>query len=504
MPAVSLPAPTGGWNARDGLGEMPPLDAVILDNWFPRPADLVQRNGYVNYSTGLGAQVNAVMAYNAGTSSKLFAAAGANIYDCTSGGAVGAAVFSTATSDKWLHTNVATPGGNFLYLANGVDKPLLYDGTTWTSIDGLSTPAITGVTTTSLTHPYVAKQRVWFIENNSLRVWYLPVNSVGGAASSLDFGTLCRRGGYLVSMAEWTVEGGFGMSDYVAFVTSEGELLVYAGSDPSTPTAWALLGIWYVGSPMGNKCFSKYGADLLLVSKEGLTPMSQGRFFADLGNKGTLTDKIQWAISTSTSLYATNFGWQVIPYPIANALILNVPVSIGNQEQYVMNSVTGAWCRFTGWAANCWEMYKDNVYFGGNGVVCKAWVGNDDNAIQIVSDAQQAFNYFGMKGFLKRWTMMRPILNTTGKPALAANINVDFDDTKPTTALSYSGLTANAWDGTTWDSGIWGGGTGQIYKQWNGLNGVGYAAAVRLQCAAKGISTAWISTDLMMERGGVL
>src|SRR5512135_3576870 len=171
MPAVSLPAPTGGWNARDGLGEMPPLDAVILDNWFPRPADVLQRPGSTNWATGLGAQVNAVMAYNAGASSKLFAAAGANIYDCTAGGSVGAAVFSTATSDRWLHTNVATPGGNFLNLANGVDKPLLYNGTAWTAIDGASTPAITGVTTTLLTNPDVAKQRVWFIESGSLRAW---------------------------------------------------------------------------------------------------------------------------------------------------------------------------------------------------------------------------------------------------------------------------------------------------------------------------------------------
>jgi hypothetical protein len=500
----SLPAPVGGWDAKNSLGEMPPENAVFLNNWFPRPSDVMLRNGYRKFATGLGGQVNAVMSYNAGENTKLFAASGANIYDVTAGGAVGAPVWTTATSDKWYHTNVATPGGNFLYLANGVDKPLLYNGTTWTAIDGASTPAITGVTTTLLTHPYVAKQRVWFIETRSLRAWYLPVISVGGAANSLDFGSLCRRGGYLVSMAEWTVEGGFGMSDYVAFITSEGEMLIYSGTDPSNSAAWSLLGIWYVGSPIGRKCFTKFGSDLLLITQEGLTPMSQGRFFAELGNKGTLTDNIQWAISAATSLYGSNFGWQAISYPLQNALLLNVPVSAGLQEQYVQNTVTGAWCRFTGWAANAWEMSQDQIYFGGNGYVGQAWYGNDDSGVQINGDALQAFNYFGLRGKLKRYTMMRPIVSSNGQPAIYANVNVDFDTTAPSTSLTYSAPSGSVWGSSIWGAAKWGGGSNSIYKSWNGINGIGYAAAPRFMCAAKGTSVTWISTDIVMEPGAIL
>jgi hypothetical protein len=509
MPSIpsSLPSPVGGWNVRDALGNMEPTDAVTLTNWFPRPADVQLRNGYSQWARGLGGQVNAVMGYHAGITSKLFGASGANVYDVTSSGAVGAAVISGATSDKWLHTNVATSGGNFLYLANGADKPQLFDGTNWTAIDGASTPAITGVTTTKLTHPYVAKQRVWFIEINTLHVWYLPVASIGGAASMIDFGPLCRRGGYLVGIAEWSVSGGFGMNDYVVFLTSEGEVLIYQGSDPTSSTTWSLVGIWWLGTPMGYKSMCKFGAELLLICKEGLYPFSMGTFFGsftgDTGEKGALTDKIQWQVSQATTSYATNYGWQIQPYPIANALILNVPVALGQQQQYVMNTVTGAWCQFTGWAANCWELYKDNVYFGGNGYVALAWNGNDDNGVQITGDAKQAFNYFESRGILKRFTMMRPILNASGQPAIAANVNVDFDDTIPTTSLSYAGSTGSVWDTGTWDSAVWGG-SGQIYKSWTGVNGIGYCAAPRLVCAAKGLTVNWLSTDIVMEHGGIL
>jgi len=500
---VSLPAPIGGWNARDALAEMKETDAPILQNWFPTPTYVTLRPGMVKWATGLPSQVNSVMAYNAGTTSKLFAASGTSVYDVTSNGAVGAAVVTGLTTDKLLHTNCATAGGNFLYFVNGLDKPRLYNGTTWTAIDGASTPAITGVTTTLLSNVYFAKQRLWFVEKGSLRVWFLPVVSVGGAASSIDFGSLCRRGGYLVAMAEWTVEGGFGMKDLTVFVTSEGEMLIYEGTDPSSASTWSLVGIYYMGSPMGPKCFCKAGTDLLYISKEGLVPLSQGRFFADISNKGTLTDKIQWAISQATTMYANNWGWQVQPYPLGNALLLNIPMGTGLQQQYVMNTVTGSWCNFTGWNANAWEMLQDQIYFGDSGFVGKAWFGNDDAGVQINGDAQQAFNYFKAPGILKRWTMARPIIGASSSPAVLCNINVDFDSTAPNAVLNATPTTYGTWDVAKWDVGTWGG-TQDIYKNWQGVTGVGYCAALRVIASGKGNTINWMSTDLVMERGGVL
>ena len=124
LPA-SLAAPVGGWNARDALGNMPPLDAVYLTNWYPATTDVRLRNGYTNYSTGLGAQVETILVYAGGTTDKLFAITSAgNLYDCTSGGAVGAAAVSGLSNGRWQYTNIATPGGNFLVAFNGTDAGL--------------------------------------------------------------------------------------------------------------------------------------------------------------------------------------------------------------------------------------------------------------------------------------------------------------------------------------------------------------------------------------------
>lgn len=494
---VSVPSPVGGWNAKNALSDMPPEDAVYLVNMFPITSGVMVRQGYVQWATGLPTTVNTVMAYNGGATSKLFAASGTAIYDVTTQGAVGAAAVTGLTNDKLIHTNFANTGGNYLYWVNGADNPQYYDGSTWT------TPAITGFTKANASYVYATKQRVWFIEKNTLKCWYLPTAAVAGACTGLDLGPYCSRGGYLVAMHSWTASGGFGTTEYVVFITSEGEVVIWQGTDPSSSTTWALVGTWRFGSPLGAKCFAKAGGDLLILTKDGLTPLNQGRFFADLGNKENVTDKIQWAISQATSSYGSSYGWCLQIYPQNNMLLLNVPVSSTAQEQYVMNTVTGAWCNFTGWAANCWELLQDNIYFGGNTVVCKAWSGYQDNGSAISFSAKQAFSYYGAPGQLKRWTMIRPNILTNGSPGIVCAVNVDFSDEDVYTTVTTAPNTAGTWDSATWDSSVFGGDAAP-QALWQGVNGLGYCAATRMKGNVNGISLQWAATDVVMERGGVI
>ena len=110
---VSLPAPTGGWNARDSLTGMSPLDAVTLTNWYPATTECQLRKGYAQWATGISGQVQTVMAYSGGSTEKLFAInASGSVYDVTATGAVGAAVLTGLSNGKWGYLNIATAGGN--------------------------------------------------------------------------------------------------------------------------------------------------------------------------------------------------------------------------------------------------------------------------------------------------------------------------------------------------------------------------------------------------------
>jgi len=498
--SVSLPAPIGGWNARDSLGDMPATDAVYLTNWFPATTELILRSGYTKWATGLPAEVDTLMNYQPGTTGKLLAISGGSVYDVTSQGAVGAALLTGLANSRWQYCNITTAGGSFLYMANGVSTPYIYNGSTWTAITGSSTPAITGVTTTGLNNPIVFKSRVFFTESNTLKVWYLPTLSLGGTAKSLDLSSFAYKGGHIVQHATWTIDAGYGVDDYYVAYTSKGQVVVYKGSDPDVD--FALAGVWDFGTPVGNRCMYKYGGDMLLLGQDGLTPLSSELQSSRLDPRVALTDKIQWAISDAVTNYGSEFGWQMLFFPQQNQLWLNVPNPI-QISQFAMNTITRNWCNYTGWNAYSWELFNDQPYFGGNGYVGRAWYTNSDNGANITAVALQAFSSFDSPGELKRFTMAKPIFRTSGNPAIYTNINVDFNLATPTTILNYTPTLTGTWDSGRWDSALWGGGL-SVLQQWQGVNGVGYYGAPVVTTASNNLDVRWVSTDIVIEKGAVL
>ena len=501
---ASVPAPIGGWNARDPLGQMDPTDAVSLDNFWPLPYDVMVRKGYTQHVTGLPAQVESLMVYASPTSQKMFAASSTSFYDVSVAGAVGAAVLSSLTNARWEDVNVSTSGGNFLLCVNGVDKLRGYNGATWWT-DGDGTHDVTGVDTATWTTVNLFKNRVWGIQGNSLKAWYLPVDSIAGAANPLNFQSIARLGGHLVAMGTWTIDAGFGVDDMAVFITSMGEVIVYRGIDPSNAATWALAGLWQIGAPFSTRCLMKYSGDLLLMTYDGLLPLAQALQSSRLDPRVAVTDKIYTAISQATSDYQSHYGWDLAYYAKANMLMLNIPVFEGSQQQqYAMNTITKAWCNFSGISANCWAIFNDEPYFGGSNYVGLFWNSfSDGTATNITGNAQQAFNYFNMRGQTKRWTMIRPTLRTNGIPAAMAILNIDFTDYDAIGQLSFSRTTAGLWDTAVWDTAIWGSAL-NVSNAWQGVNGMGYCAGLRIKISAYGIESHWASTDFVMEPGAVI
>ena len=577
---ASVPSPIGGWNARDSVAEMNPLDAVVLNNFYPTPSEIQLRKGYTEYATGITGQVDTLMQYSGGSTNKLFAAAGSVIYDVSSAGAATSAVTGQG-SDRLQYVNASTAGGNFLVAVNGTDAALNYDGTNWvkyantstaqtisnltssgtlctlststahglvtgnqvtitgaspsqyngtfriTVLSGtsftytaLSAPAtspasplgsytvakfITGVDSSNLIHVNLHKDRLYFVEEGTLNFWYLPVNAISGAATSYPLGAIARNGGYIMAMGTWTLDAGYGVDDYAVFITNNGEAIVYKGSDPSDPNDWSLIGVWQLGQVFARRCFFKFAGDLLLITQDGIVPLAGALQSSRLDPRINVTDKIYYAVSQAADLYNTEFGWQIHYYAKQNMLIFNIPV-IGGQQQYVMHNITKAWASFSGINATCFELYDEDMYFGGNGYVGKFWDGLSDNDQNIKASCQQAYSYFDARGQLKRFTMVRPILFTdNGTPAVLCGINTDFDTQNNVGQVSFNPalVSVGIWDTSTWDDAEWGGGN-TISKQWQGVTGIGYAAGIILNIATQDIDVRWASTDYVMERGAIL
>ena len=502
---ASVPAPVGGWNARDSIANMQPLDAVQLINFFPTISNCVLRGGSTNWATGMTGQVQTIMVYNGSTSSKMFAAVGTpdlKFYDASTAGAATATTVTGLTNAIWEYINITTTGGTYLYAVNGADKPRLYDGTSWVAIDAASTPAITGVTTTTLSNVTLFKNRLWFIQKDTLKAWYLPTSAVGGAAQVLDLSSIAKFGGKLVDLDTWTIDAGYGVDDNLVFVTSNGEVIVYRGTDPASDATWALTGVWKLGSPIGNRSMLKWGGDLLILTYDGLMPMAQSLQSSRLDPRVALSNKIQGAIVAATAAYSSStVGWQVYYNARRNAVWINVPIAEGQQEQYVMNTITTSWAQFQGWTANVWETYNDNPYYGGNGVVVRAWDDTYvDNTSNISTNVFQAFNYFDSRGVKKYFTRARPSIFTNGAPAIFVGINVDFNVDDTTAPISASASAVGLWDAGTWDSALWGSGL-QITNNWQGVTGLGYCGSIQLKSASSGLQIEWASTDVVYQTG---
>ena len=493
------PAPVGGWNARDSLAEMKPNEAVSLVNWFPGTSYCEIRGGNVSHATGMTGTGKTLAVYNAlsGTN-KMFCTTVSGTYEVTSAGAVGASV-AARTDGKHQWTMFGDGTSNWLIMVNGADKPLYYDGSTWTAVDGVSTPALTGLTTTNIIGVNVFKGRLFFIAKQSLSFWYLNAGVAGGALTEFDLSAECTRGGYLMAMASWTIDGGNGSDDRAVFITSEGEVIVYQGNNPSNAAAWAKVGTYYLGMPLGRRCYAQYGGDLVILTENGAYPLSAGLQSAAIDYKAALSFLIENAFTSAARSYGDTFGWEVFDFPARSAMIVNIPITEGGEhKQYVMNTITRKWCEFDSWDAETFAVFNSELYFVAGTTVYKAWTGTSDNGSNIVVYGKQAFSNLGTS-MPKKIVMYRPVFAADGSLSFMTDIDVDFGDDPLVGSATYTVNSGAVWDTSLWDQSFWAAGL-QITKEWQSpAEWQGVWISGKLKIATNSLQVQWISSDYIYQ-----
>ncbi len=502
---VGIGAPSGGWNARDALTAMAPTDAITLENFIPDTNSIHTRHGYSVHSTGVGTRVDSLMQYSSPTADKLFAASsGGKIMEVTSTSTATSTALnggSPFTNGQFQHTMMGTPAGSFLWICNGADVPYMYDGSTW------ATASVTGCTAGSSAFINVAvhQSRLWLVQKDTLDAWYMPTASVQGAASRLQLGPFCKKGGYLQAIATWTRDGGTGLDDQIVFLTSKGEAILYSGTDPSDSTLFAKVGTFNIPEPVGRRCWVQIGADIALISSQGVVPLSAVLPLSPGGSaKVAATEKISAAFQNAYSVGSTNFGWQALENSRERLLVINVPlVQHSSIQQFVMNTNTGAWCKFTGISANCWATLGDQLYFGGtNGTVYRYGGSSlDGGTTPISAKVAMAFNNLKSPS-TKQFLMARPTIVAPEGLVPALGIHLDYDTSNITPVGSSYTISGPDWDITDWDSADWAGGT-VLSRQWQTINGIGSSVSPEIQVDSSDTVTL-NAIDIMYEPGGDL
>lgn len=489
---IALPSPTRGWVANENLAMAQAAGARVLINWFPTLTGIRARGGCrLKATIGSGSDpVLCQFTYKVGTTEKHFATTATDVYEITS--PVDPDVSPTAdisgqTGGYYSTTQMTTAGGTFLVVVNGFDDAQYYDGSTWEVLNASSSPiAITGVATSALSFIWNYANRIFAIEKFTMNVWYLAVDSIGGAMSRIALQGVFKKGGYLVFGGTWSMDAGDGLDDKCVFVTSEGEVAVFQGIDPSDPDNWSKVGVYDITSPMGTKCTIKAGGDLVIASEAGMVPLSVA---IDKDPAALSLAAVSRAIAPEWEKEVTQRRtqpWECITIPRLNMAVVSQPVVNDTQDRacFVVNVQSGAWCKYIGWEIVSMVEFGGNGFFGNSsGQIFQMEAGGSDNGLPYTCSYSGQPDHIKAIGRYKsakmaRATFLTSLPEVNAQLSVSANYKVAF----PSAPSSIANFTADEWDVGLWDVMEWDGGSAIVpHRKLRSVAGAGDVFAPQVQ-----------------------
>ena len=502
----TIQAPVSGWNTSDARAAMPPKFAVQLDNYFPEAGSVTLRRGSRKVAEGVGSDyVRTLIPHQSGTVSKLFAIGGGAFYEVTN--VANADVIAATelkdgsyTSDRW---RFKTFQGHTICV-NGEDPPerIQPNGTLaaahgWSKAAGQDAIAFDAA---KLSHVLQFKGRPFFLEKDSPNLWYGGLGAVQGDLTRFALDRINAEGGNAVGIDTVTIDSGEGLDDILCIFFDNGSVLLYNGTDITSASDFNLVGRFNIGPLIADKGVVRYRGDLVAMTTDGYIKVAsllrEGARSAHMSMGSNLSAKIANTVSEEYRLHGDQVGWECIQFTPANWLLFNLPIVGG--VQHVMNTQTGAWCRFTGLDARCWAVWRDRIFYGGpSGGVFEANINADDDGAPIEGRVQGAFQYLGST-MDKRFTMARALVDSDADVSFVIGTVTDFNEEPglgSPTALETAG---GEWNVAEWNVAEWAGGVFAL-QEWQALNRDGTAISVVLVSSTRGARLRYYACDIIAE-----
>jgi hypothetical protein len=429
LQTVTLPAPTRGLILNENESFMQPGGALQLDNWMPTMKGIRLRGGTKTWAQlPETTPVISMFNYISGSQYRMFAGNATKLYDVTastpvlvkSGQTSGNYVASQLSNQG---------GDWMLVLNDAGDAPMRFNGTTWTSLatttptnwanssvyavgnraldttdfsfwkclvahtsaatgtfnadrtlhptywasdipaDGgswiVGPPGSSVVTGHNLVYVWKYRGRYFFVEGGTMNAWYLPTNSSGGVLSLIPLSGAATKGGKLLCGFTWSIDAGDGIDDKCVFMTDQGELLIFTGSDPSTIANWRQEGRYATSVPLGMNCHTAIGGDVMIATVDGIIPISASitKDTAQLELAAiTRAIKPTWRDEVNAK---RALPWTMLKWDEFGGAFVTFPGGIpGSYTMGAVNIATGAWCRYTGLDVMCFGRLRADAFFG--------------------------------------------------------------------------------------------------------------------------------------------
>jgi hypothetical protein len=474
--------------------------ASILTNWILLEDKIMSRPGWAAQNTlPVATPTETLMAYSAAGTEVLLAANGLKIYNALNDTVIGTGF----TGNDWSHTMFANLGNQkHMVMANGIDGVWSFDGTTMIKETITADPSITFFDQNKINVVLAHMNRIFMVDKTNLCVFYLPLLQKSGAVKQLPLGTIMKKGGSIVALASWSIDGGTGIDDKLVVFSSEGEIAIYSGFDPDSN--FELVGVFALDKPVHKNAIALYGGDLFVQVNTGLIPMSV--VIRDQTESLGKYDKAIQPGFLERSIYKSRPGWGLILEHANGWFICNLPNgSTNNYTQFVRKNTSAQWVEWAQVPARSMAWFKNQFWFGtDDGRICVmdvAYLNSGGEATMV--DCQLSWSLFGSPA-VKHFKMIRPFLFTDGEPRPFIDVMTDYYNGPPTNQPDVTFATPGGrWDIADWDVDFWAAGK-QQWIQWQGCAGLGRVGAPRLVASLSGCDLELTGFDVIYEKGSIL
>jgi hypothetical protein len=511
--SYSFQPPVRGIVLNESLGNSKPGGALRLENFFPTATGCRTRGGSLKMATIGTDPVRRMWTFKSGQVEELFASDDDGIFNVTSPAnptTPPAAAVSGQSAGYYSTAQFGTAGGNFLYAVNGADDAQLYDGAIWKPINTLTSPAITGIATASFSFVWSFASRLFFVEKNSMSAWFLPVDSIGGLAQEFSLAGVFQEGGSLLFGGKWSMDSGDGLDDKCVFVSTEGEVAVFQGTNPGAAAEWQKVGVYKITEPVGPNATMQAGGDLLIAVADGIVPISEAvNKDAAALSLSAVTRRIEPEWKKQVPL-RTSLPWEIMKWPNSNMMVVSLPrsdVSLPTLA-FVANLQTGGWGFYTGWDIQCMAHFAGQGFFGtADGTIHQMEVTGSDDGMPYTCTYVALPDQLRSPGVFKTVHSARATFNANipFNPKISASMN--YRVKLPPPPSSAPDLGGNLWDVGLWDVAIWDAGAVQDIKtKWVSIGNSGAAVSPQIQITSGTNlkpNIELIQIDLLYETGAV-
>ena len=458
---VTLPAPTRGLIMNENESFIQPGAALVLDNWKPTMKGCALRGGHELWTQlPETTPVISMFQYISANVQQLFAGNATNLYNVSAADPL--LVKASQTSGNYVASQLSNEGGDHMLVCNeSGDYVLHFDGVTWATYDranphrSCARGAADLCRRKELTYVWKYRNRWFFIEGGSMNAWFLPLNAIGGQLSMIPLSGSATRGGKLLAGFSWSIDAGDGIDDKCVFMTDQGELLIFTGSDPTTATNWRQEGRYTTSFPLGMNAHIAVGGDVLIATVDGIIPISASisKDSAQL-ELASITRAIKPMWRNEVNLKRA-LPWTMCKWDEYGGLFVTWPGgNPGNQYCAAVNVATGAWARYVGWDAMCFGRMRGDAFFGTQGgIIMQMDRTGYDDGMPYTAVMVGGWEMFSSQSTTMVWRQARASFSARAGEPFVPQITATTDyvvviPTPPSAAPDPGTL-------DVWDQGLW-------------------------------------------------